>query len=142
MSNGQTILFIEEDEEFRTSITVALEATGFEVVAAANPSNAFELLTNRASTGAAPLYAVICSWIVSNDEVLGLLQRIRQSEHKATPFVLLCGSITREQLVPALKADPDGLLLKPFAIQVLMKKLEEARKARETKELADVLGAL
>jgi hypothetical protein len=50
----------------------------------------------------------------------------------------MSGNVTKDELMGAVRYDLDGVILKPFGVQELQSKLNEAIAKREKKEL-DIL---
>jgi two-component system chemotaxis response regulator CheY len=94
---------------------------------------AVRVLEERALSGGVPFSAVVSDWMMPGMDGVALLRRIRSGGFNRLPFVLMSGAVTKEVLLTAVKYDLDAVLLKPFAIDALCVKIQEASRARERK---------
>ncbi|MDZ4676769.1 MAG: response regulator [Oligoflexia bacterium] len=68
---------------------------------------------------------------MSDGDGLALLEKLRVGEFHYVPFILMSGAVTKEVLKNVVHQGADGVLLKPFSGDTLIKKISEAIANRE-----------
>ena len=141
---GHSILVVDDDKEFLQTLAKSLSENGYEVFTAESGQDASRFLEERTNQfgGTANLNAIISDWQMPNGTGLELLSYVRKSPHRAITFLLMSGAVSREELASAVALGPDGVVLKPFEIAVLCKKIEQAIQKREEIELNKMLKGL
>ncbi len=133
---GSTVLLVDDEKDILSICAEYLNGNGIQTILANNGAAALRLLEERAGRDEPPCAAIVCDWMMPVMDGLTLLARVRSSEFRQMPFVLMSGAVSRDVLLTAVKHDPDAVLLKPFPIATLLAKIEEAIKSRERKERA------
>jgi CheY-like chemotaxis protein len=134
MADGR-ILLVDDEEELLLLLGDLLETKNFHTVCAGNGQEALRLLERHVKVNKAPFTAVVSDWVMPVLDGVGLLKTMRAGEFRKVPFVLMSGAVGREELLSAIRYDPDAVLLKPFRIEALCVKIEEAVQNRQRKEL-------
>lgn len=137
MSNVESILIVDDDTSFTELLKAMLEKAGFSTITASSGNQAFALMKQRqAEAGDAQIKAIVSDWMMQDGDGVALLAQVRGSEFHSTPFLLVSGAVSREQLTLAGKNGADGVLLKPFQTEALLRKVEDAINHRMQIELA------
>jgi two-component system chemotaxis response regulator CheY len=125
---GIQILVADDMLTMRKLVTKALRDIGFtSFVEAADGQKAWEVL----SQPDCQVKLVISDWNMPNCSGLDLLKRVRKdSRLKELPFLLLTAESEQSQVVEAITAGVDSYVTKPFAADVLLKKIEEVYKKK------------
>ena len=132
MSQKKHILLVDDEVDLQSVLTHLLESLGYEVRTAGNGAEAVKVLDQLLKVGIRP-YAIVSDWMMPNGDGIEFLNKLRSGPLKATPFVLMTGAYTPEQLQNAEKLGPDATLSKPFGKALLQNKIEEAVKKRVSK---------
>ncbi len=74
--------------------------------------------------------AIISDWMMPGGDGMRLLAALRLGRFCNVPFVLISGAVTRERLDAAIKGGADGVLLKPFGLDALRRRVQEAIQRR------------
>lgn len=132
-----TILFVEDEPQLLNLYTGGLEKKGYQVLRASSGSQAKNVLTSRKEAmGYSGIDLIVSDWMMEPVNGLELLTFVREEfKFEEIPFLLISGAVTREELTSAISLDADAVLLKPFVLEDLLKKIEEAYKNRETKKI-------
>jgi CheY-like chemotaxis protein len=134
------ILVVDDEKEICELLVEQLATKGHTVIAASNGFQAMSIIEKRSADYGSPcLTLIICDWVMPEMDGIAFLQNLRASPYRSTPFLLMSGAVTREQLVSATRYDLDGILIKPFSLTALLQKVEQALKTRESKDLAGLL---
>jgi CheY-like chemotaxis protein len=128
------VLLVDDDPEILSLFSELLEMHGEQAITAGNGEQALRLILDRWRARQPPFSAVVSDWKMPVMDGLELLARIRSGEFHALPFVLVSGAVTADVLLAAVQYGPDAVLLKPFNIDALCVKIQEARDIRERKE--------
>jgi CheY-like chemotaxis protein len=132
---GARVLLVDDEEEVLVLLGDLLQAQHFETTCASNGQEALRQLQLRAREGQPPFAAVVSDWVMPVMDGVALLKAMRAGEFRKVPFVLMSGAVSRDELLGAIRYDPDAVLLKPFRIEALRGKIEEAVQNRQRKEL-------
>jgi CheY-like chemotaxis protein len=127
------ILLVDDEPDLRTVLSTLLETLGFEVLSAGSGSEAAQIVEKCHKQGIS-LYAILSDWMMPNGNGVEFLGKVRSGPAKGTPFVLMTGAYTPEDLQNAQQFGPDATLLKPFNKTVLQNKIEEAVKVRRSRD--------
>ena len=132
---------VDDEKAIQSFLSDYLQTKGVGTVVAGNGAEAYRLIEERAREGGPAFFAVVSDWVMPVMDGLGLLARVRSSEFRGLPFVLMSGAVSREVLLGAAKHGPDAVVLKPFSIDVLWAKIQEVvAKSRERKAREQALG--
>lgn len=136
LSLADTVLVIDDDTDLREIIVTGFEGSEYKAISAANGKDAIAVLEKRfLEFGHTNLDVIICDWMMPELDGLSFLNHIRQGLGAETPFVLMSGAVTRQQLVGALNFGPDAVLLKPFDLETMAQKMKDAIESRRRKGL-------
>lgn len=111
-----TILFVEDDEDARTSLTRSLEKAGHHVLAASDPDAALALLAPGV------FVKLVVTDVFLGDEAVGGLRLLRELRRRDldAPVVLITAFAAIDSVKAALNEGATYLLEKPFrAIELL-----------------------
>ncbi len=104
------ILIVEDEPISRRLLEVSLRKWNYEVVAASDGREAWELLKGPEAPN-----LVISDWMMPHMDGLELCKRIRESERRGyTYLILLTSKGRKEDLIKGLEAGADDYLIKPF----------------------------
>lgn len=114
--DAQTILVVEDDEDVREAIAVALEAEGYRVLSAENGRDALSILTSGAER---PPCVVLLDLMMPVMSGVDLLDAMRDDEAlKPIPVLILSAWEHEGQ---ARRAPAQGFLRKPVELDVLLR---------------------
>jgi CheY-like chemotaxis protein len=126
MARPPTILIIDDERTILTLISTLLKKEGYETIVAESGQEAFALISKRIQElGSAQLQLIICDWQMPGLNGVQILNEVHQSPFKETPFILMSGALTREELLVAAKNKANGVLIKPLDKQVLLQKIKD-----------------
>jgi DNA-binding NarL/FixJ family response regulator len=112
-----TILLVEDDEDARASLCRSLERAGYEVLAAADVSQAVAALEGKGGF----VHAVVSDVILGDDEIGGLhLMRELRARNLGAPVILITAFAALENVKRALNEGAAFLLEKPFRAAELL----------------------
>ena len=104
------ILIVEDEPLSRRLLEVTLRKWNYEVVAASDGREAWELLQGPEAPN-----LVISDWMMPDMDGLELCTRIRENERQGyTYLILLTSKGRKEDLIKGLEAGADDYLIKPF----------------------------
>jgi two-component system, chemotaxis family, chemotaxis protein CheY len=120
------ILIVEDVATLRKTLVENCGKLGFsDVTEALDGGAAWELLQSAEPT----FGLILCDWAMPNCTGLELLKRVRADNRWATtPFIMFTADIEHSQIVQAVKAGVTSFVVKPFTLEVLRTKFEEAYK--------------
>ncbi|WP_159881893.1 response regulator transcription factor [Paenibacillus puerhi] len=114
--NHRKILLVEEEAEDRQLLIAHLTHNGFEVHAAANPTEALERFAliepDLVLLNIAPPLA----------DVLGVCTQIRS--YSNVPIVILSGQSSSADIIQSLELGADDFIAKPFDVEVLVARIQ------------------
>jgi DNA-binding response OmpR family regulator len=116
-SSSPRILLVEDEVQTATAVSESLEQEGFQVSWSPNGSSGLRLLASNAFD------AVILDWMVPELSGLDLLKKLRK-EGKKVPVLLLTARDAVEDRIRGLDTGADDYLVKPFALEELVARLE------------------
>ncbi|MDB2550869.1 response regulator [Rickettsiales bacterium] len=123
MTNQKTKILCAEDEvDIRENIVDILQDEGFEVIAAADGADAFEILSQNSDIG-----LVVSDIMMPNISGLELLSKVRESKTKYCniPFILLTALSTKEDLIKGSNMGANDYIVKPIDFDILIAKIKE-----------------
>ena len=111
------VLVVEDSNKIRQYVAKALKRSGYAVDTAADGEEGLELAQLN------PYDAVVLDIMLPGLDGFSLLQQIR-SDGRDTPVLFLTARDTVDDRVRGLKAGADDYLVKPFALQELLARVE------------------
>jgi len=129
------VLLVDDDKDLLQLLGELLWTRNFETSGAKNGEEALRLLEERSSAGLPDFSVVVSDWTMPVMGGVALLIKIRSSQFRGLPFVLTSGAVSPEELAGAIKYDADAVLLKPFSVDALCTKIDQAILSRQRKEL-------
>lgn len=124
------ILVIDDDENIRDTLMLALESEGFIVDSADNGKEAikksFENFYN----------AAIVDWRLPDIEGTKLLGELKETTPKMVK-IMLTGFPSRENAIEAVNNSADAFLVKPVDLECLFSKINELLKKQEKEQTYD-----
>lgn len=118
-----TVLIVDDEQEFRETISQRLQNRGFKVNTAANGREALESLEGY-------IYdAIVLDMLMPEMDGMETLKRIRRT-HPEMQIILLTGHATVQKGVEAVKLGAMDFLEKPADIETLAAKIKEAQAKR------------
>ena len=129
MPESKCILVVDDEEDLRIILGSLLESMGYEIQTANDGVEALKMIESQQGM---PFYAIVSDWMMPNGNGMELLNQLRSGPSRATPFVLMTGAYSAEQLRNVQNLGPDSTLIKPFSKTVLKEKIEEAVRIRQS----------
>jgi diguanylate cyclase (GGDEF)-like protein len=118
------VLVAEDDPVSRRMATALLGKWGYEVLAVADGTEAWNVLESRD----APRLAVL-DWMLPGAEGIEVCRRVRRQMSRPYVYILLLTAVSQKQhLVTALDAGADDYLVKPFDAAELRARLHAGRR--------------
>ncbi len=118
-----TVLIVDDEQEFRETISQRLQNRGFNVNTAANGKEALDSLEGY-------IYdAIVLDMLMPEMDGIETLKRIRQT-HPEMQIILLTGHASVQKGVEAVKLGAMDFLEKPADIDTLTAKIKEAKAQR------------
>jgi len=122
---GTRILTVEDDERIRTSVKLALEDEGWDVVEAASGEDALNAFTRE------PADVVLIDIMLPGIDGFDVCRAIRKVSD--VPIVMVTARIDTHDVVAGLEAGADDYLTKPFAPKELSARIRALlRRVRST----------
>jgi two-component system chemotaxis response regulator CheY len=120
------VLVVDDMMTMRKIVKKIGTEIGFtDITEATDGNQAWEVISNAKP----PIGLIISDWNMPNCTGLELLKRLRADHrYKKTPFILVTAEAEQSQIVDAIKAGVDQYVVKPFAKDDLVKKLEAVHK--------------
>ncbi len=143
MNDPDTVVFVVDDDELILKEVVdSIHAKKISVAGFSSGNKAFEAIKARTmKLGSHKIKLIICDWMMPDGDGITLLNKLRENEiYSSIPFILMSGAVTKDQLDGALKHDPDGIMLKPFGLQILPERMRIAIDLRDKKELEKLMA--
>lgn len=114
------ILIAEDEPTSRRMLEVTLASWGYEVVAAADGQEAWQLLQHEAAP-----QLLILDWMMPVLDGLQLIRQLRR-ELPQRPFyiILLTARVSREDMIQGLEAEADDYVTKPFDRGILKARIQ------------------
>lgn len=112
---GQTIALVDDDRNILTSVTIALEAEGFEVRTYADGDEAYRGLQGR------PVDLAILDIKMPRMDGMELLQKLRQDS--SMPVIFLTSKDDEVDELLGLRMGADDYIKKPFSQRLLIERI-------------------
>lgn len=124
----KTVLLIEDDESYRTTVALALKARGFRVFEAVAGSVAIELIESHGAPG-----GILLDMRLGRQHGMELIPELRERCQNSC-LVVLTGYGSIPESMEALRLGADDYLLKPAGVDCIIGALsgESVYGARET----------
>ena len=121
-SPSMAILVVDDQQPMRKTIAYILRQAGLKNISfAEDGESAWKVIT------ASPVDLVLLDWNMPRMSGLELLGRIRRSEeYGKLPVVMITAEANEEHVLTAINAGVTNYIVKPFAPDVLVKKMREA----------------
>lgn len=116
MSDGQTIVVVEDDGDIRSQLSAYLENEGFRVVGFDGGAG----LDRHLSTGPAP-DLIVLDWMLPGEDGLSICRRLREAG--GPPIVMLTAKDEDIDRVLGLEIGADDYVSKPFNPRVLLARI-------------------
>ena len=113
----RTVLVVEDEPSVRLLVTSLLEDAGYDIVEAADGSEAIDVLEQRRPIGDS-LCAILLDMMLPGTDGLGVLRRLDELGD-GVPVVAMSGS--SRHLDQATAAGVDATLAKPFKLEELLR---------------------
>lgn len=134
MSDKVTVLVVDDEEQMRSAMQLALERCGYEVISADNGTNALKYIETQ------PIQVIVSDLRMPTMSGDQLMAEVRQ-KYPTIPFVMITAYGTIAQAVEAMKLGAFDFLTKPFSAEDLEQIVERAialnkpqKKTRSTRE--------
>lgn len=108
-------MLIEDDEALTELLEFHLQKAGFEVLSVGAAESAWAQLGQA--------QAVVLDWMLPDQSGVEWLGRLRQSEYKELPVIMLTARASEIDKVTGLNAGADDYLVKPFSAAELVARL-------------------
>ncbi|OFZ10821.1 MAG: hypothetical protein A2Z20_01330 [Bdellovibrionales bacterium RBG_16_40_8] len=128
------ILVVEDSINIRQMICDYLRRMGFlKIETAADATDAYTKLV-LLSKGASPVTLILSDLNMPGPSGIDFLKQVRETEQfKNIPFILITTENEKQSVIQAAMSGVSGYIVKPFNIDTLTKRLQEAwRKHNET----------
>lgn len=111
------VLVVDDDPHFRMLLPAILESMGVGKVETAADGDIAWLMISEV-----PFDAIVCDWEMPNMTGIELLRKMREAGLD-TPFLMLTGRATGEDVAEAARLGVDAYIAKPFEAEALQRKL-------------------
>jgi two-component system chemotaxis response regulator CheY len=120
------ILVAEDGEVFRRNISAGLRVLGYrQITCVSNGQAALDFLLVN------PVDLVISDWYMEPVSGLDLVRWVRGDPGRNNmAFLMLSGESAKEKVIEAVRAGIDGYVVKPFTVNMLGAKIQDALKKR------------
>ena len=122
------IALVDDDRNILTSVTMTLEAEGFQVESYSDGASALDALTKR------PPELAVLDIKMPRMDGMDLLSRLRQ--RSAVPVIFLTSKDDEIDEVLGLRMGADDYMRKPFSQRLLVERIRAILRRREAKEAA------
>ena len=110
------MLLVEDEPAVRLGVRLALERAGHRVLEASRAQEAWDLLKEAE--------AVVLDWMLPDEPGIRFLERVRQGAYSQLPVLMLTARAEVRDRVEGLSRGADDYLVKPFATEELLARLE------------------
>jgi len=125
---AQTIALVDDDRNILTSVSIALEAEGFEVRTYADGDEALRGITTR------PVDVAVLDIKMPRMDGMELLQRLRQS--MAIPVIFLTSKDDEVDELLGLRMGADDYIKKPFSQRLLVERIRAVLRRNQPADAA------
>ena len=117
---ADTVLIVDDEEDFREIMSMRMEARGFDVATAGSADQAMSLLDQK------EFDAVVMDFQMPGTDGMKALKSIKAKKPEIQIF-LLTGYATADKTMEAIDSGATDLLEKPADIETLSNKIREAK---------------
>ena len=125
--NKPHILIIDDDPGLRKTLSDILQLKGFEVFAAASGTEGLDFLAAR------PINVVLIDLGLPDMSGIEVLRRVK-ADFSLTEAIILTGNATLDSAIAATNQGAFSYLRKPYGIEKLLLKINDAVKKQQTRE--------
>ena len=121
------VLVVEDNTNLRKVLVNIIRKVGFEeTVEADNGASAWEVLQSE------KVGLVLTDWSMPGMSGLDLVMKIRSASEPICnlPVLMITAMDTKTSIVAAAKQGVDAYIIKPFSVQTIVQKIEEAVRKR------------
>ncbi|MFD3005156.1 response regulator transcription factor [Thermus tengchongensis] len=111
-----TVLVVEDEPAVRLGVRLALERAGHKVLEAPSATEAWPLLKEAE--------ILLLDWMLPDEPGIRFLERMRQGAYPELPVLMLTARAEVRDRVEGLSRGADDYLVKPFATEELLARLE------------------
>ena len=123
---GGTVLVVDDQEDLRRLLVLALERHDFDVLEAGSGEAAMDVLTSR------PVDVLVLDMGLPGMPGTAVVQALRQRPETATlPVLLMTGSGTDRSVIEGLEAGADDFLAKPVRLDELVARVRAHLRSRQ-----------
>lgn len=115
------VLLVDDEEDFLQSLSQRLETRGLKVTGATRGEEAVDIVDQQ------DFDAIVLDLAMPGMDGLETLKKIRE-KHPEAEIIMLTGHASIKSSVEAMKLGAEDYLEKPFEINELMEKINEAKK--------------
>jgi CheY-like chemotaxis protein len=134
------VLIVDDEDDLRDTVAYFIQQRGCEVLQARNGLEALAVLEKRANEMGLPgVQCILSDWMMPEMNGIELLRSVRGNPLLNIPFVIVSGAVTQEQLLEALRLGADSVILKPFAMELILRKITDAIAHHAKREVANLL---
>jgi len=126
---ARTIALVDDDENILTSVSMALEAEGFDVRAHSDPLKALDDMLSR------PPDLAVLDIKMPRMDGMELLERLRQ--HSALPVIFLTSKDAEADEAEGLSQGADDYITKPFSVRLLIERVRAILRRSERSRAGD-----
>lgn len=112
LAKNITILFVDDEMDFRNALAFSFERKGYNVLTAANGKDAFEIIRTQ------PVNVVVSDILMPNGGGIELLDQTKD-QHPETPIILLVTGYSEVTTEEAHHKGAEALFSKPLDLNIL-----------------------
>ena len=128
-----TILLVEDESSIREMIAYTLSKSGFDVLQAETPTEAFSQIADHNPQ------LILMDWMLPDQSGIEIIRRLRRENYtKNIPIIMLTAKSEENDKVWGLEAGADDYITKPVKPKILIKKISSISK-RMKNNLSNVL---
>lgn len=121
-----TVLVVDDQEDLRRLLVLALQRHDFDVLEAASGEAAMEILTSR------PIDVLVLDMGLPGMQGTAVVQALRQRPETATlPVLMMTGSGTDRSVIEGLESGADDFLAKPVRLDELVARVRAHLRSRQ-----------
>jgi DNA-binding response OmpR family regulator len=113
--SAMRLLLLEDDDSIRTTLRMAMEDEGYDVVEYARAEDALESMADG------PVSVMLVDLMLGGMDGLTFIHRVRR--HNDAPIVVISARVDTHDIVAALEAGADDYVTKPFQVKEISARL-------------------
>ena len=126
-----TILLVEDESSIREMIAYTLSKSGFDVLQAETPTEAFSQIADHNPQ------LILIDWMLPDQSGIEIIRRLRRENYtKNIPIIMLTAKSEENDKVWGLEAGADDYITKPFSPKELIARIQSLLRRANT-EVAD-----